>query len=345
MNKHFIILAICFILTACGGGTTDTATASAASTEVNVAQGGAEPAWVSKPNATYPEASFIVGVGYSSTRQRAETAAYTALSNYIVQEISVNTVATQQTSMGGKDFNQTANVNQEMVSSSNISKLTGVGIKEVWFDGKSTYYALAVLNKSDTASFYIDKVRANIDAIEELQDVAKQNAGTFESNKALNSAILLATENLEYLTILVTMDNNRRKLLEAQSPTPASLALEAKEDAKNIHLDIKVTGEYNGDVRSYLMEYFANKGIGTATSSDKARYVVDCAVGFINLADQGQNKFVMVAFSGDIKDTVTGKTIHSFNKESRSGHVSRIQAVQRGLAGLKTYINSSEFDF
>ncbi len=304
-----------------------------------------EPEWVSKPSASYPESEYITGLGYADTRNKAENAAYKALANYIIQDISVSTTTSSQTQISGSSMNQSQNISQEMVSTSELSQIVGLAIKEVWFDTNKTYYALAVLNKAEASSYYADKIRANILSIEDLRTKAKQNPSTFESNKNYNEALVLAKENEEYLTLMTTIDNTRRKLLEAQNISVQTLLVESKEDAKNISLAINVSGQERKNVENYIIAAFAQKGIQAQLAQNLAnpQFLFDCNIEFTNLPDQGENIFVSYKFVCNLKDLASQKSIHAIYKTGRAGHVTRTQAIERALLNLQNNLLNEDF--
>lgn len=334
MKKYLLLsLLLCLFATLC-------ACSSKGSTASSL-----QPEWVTKPSSSYQEKDFITGLGHADTRIKAENAAYQALANYIIQDISVNTTTSSQTQISASNLNQSQYIEQEMVSTSNIKQIAGLSIKETWFDTHKTYYALAVLNKTEAASYYADKIRANILNIEDLRAIAKKNASSFESNKAYNTALILAKENEEYLVFMTTLDNARRKLLEAQNISSHALLAEQREDAKNIRLAVHVSGQESKNVENYIIAAFAQKGIQAQLAQNIAnpQFLFECHTELTNLPDQGLNKFISYKFTANLKDIKNQQSINSSYQIGRAGHATRGQAIERALMSLQEYILTEDF--
>ncbi len=306
-----------------------------------------EPAWISKPSSLYPEKDYIVGLGYASTRMNAENAAYKALLNYIIQDISVQTNSSQNTQITASNMSQSQTIDQEMQVSSSISQIVGLGIKENYFDNIGTYYALAVVNKSEASSHYSDKIRKNILLIEEYREYAQKNAHTFASNKSYSQALELSKENTDFLAIMTTVDNNRRKLLEAQGIGYEKLVQEMKSDAQKISLALLVRQDERKSIENLVISALAQRGIEAQLAQSLANtdFLLDCTLSLSNLPDNRGNKFVQYTFTANLKDLKNNKNLNVISHSGRAGHATRAQAIERALADIEEYLAIEIFNF
>lgn len=322
-KMHTLLLSLCFILTSCGSPSVQSFTPE-------------QPLWVSNTHNAYPDTDFLTGLGYGNSRISAENAAYSALAKYIISDISVNATSTGTITLNEDKFSEKYQTDKQIVSSSSISELVGLKIQETWYDGTKTYYALAVLKKKEATAFYTDKIRKNIDSIENIQAIAEKTTSAFESYFTLLSAIPLAQENSGYFIILTATDNNRRKMLEHLSPSPASLEIDAKEIAAKINLAIEVENDIDDAINTYFIEKFER--IGLKVSQSNARYLLQCTLKLQVLPPQNQNIFVVYTLFGKLIDTKTKKAIASFSFNDRDGHTTEHQAMERALQTIKEYI-------
>ncbi len=341
MKKNYLLLIIISLISvACASPSpeNDATTNKEDSTQAQMQNG--MPVWISSVEAVYPEKDYITGLGHGATLQDAQNEALAALSSYMQQSIESISESRGTISISGADMEAEYDVTETMVSSSTIANLVGVGIKERWFDDNANYYALAVLDKDESASFYVDKLRKNIDAINGFLAIARAKPSTFESHFAYISALDLANENENYLTILATVDNSRRRLYEQQSPAPASIAFEAQEAVEDITLGVKVKNDINNSIELQLIEIFNELGIKALAEDSQfvPAYIFDCNLLLEELPARGNTLFYNYTLTGKLLDDMNGKTLTTINHSGRAGHMNEVEVKNRALASINNYL-------
>src|SRR5579884_340695 len=157
-----------------------------------------KPDWVDGASAQYPEATYLTGVGSGDTRQRAEDSAYAALARIFRTEVRTTTHEREdfrQTEKGKKaDIDRTVNL-QNQTEVSTQKALEQVRIAERWTDRVSqVYYALAVLDRSKSASALRQKsLDAEMEA-RDWEDRAKKTTDPRDQARALHKALLAARQ-------------------------------------------------------------------------------------------------------------------------------------------------------
>ena len=109
------------------------------------------PDWINTPAAVYPSSSYITYVGYGADRDSAEIKALQGIASVFGQSIKSDSESSQRMiqakSEGKIATTNISSFNQNILRSVDVNNLIGVEIKEFWFDGTSSWYAIAVLDK------------------------------------------------------------------------------------------------------------------------------------------------------------------------------------------------------
>lgn len=125
------------------------------------------PGWVNNPDERYPSATYLTAVGSAPTLAAARKKAKAELSKIFSQRIQAIEELDQhvEETSRGKTTTFVENVQQRTeISVKTSAELIGVRIertREVFRDGQSRSYALAVLNKDQAASLYRDRYLEN----------------------------------------------------------------------------------------------------------------------------------------------------------------------------------------
>ena len=144
-----------------------------------------KPAWVDSADSVYSRSLYIAAVGYASDRTMAEKNALASLVAFFGQSVKadqtiVNTyheAVRNGVTAGWTDNIAMQNTIQTLAS---MDTVVGAEIKEVWYDSKSTYYAVAVMEKAKTAEMYVEMIKANQNMIGNLIDMTPAQKNTIE---------------------------------------------------------------------------------------------------------------------------------------------------------------------
>ena len=297
------------------------------------------PAWVNSVEAVYPRAQYIAATGYATSRSAAENNALAALASYFGQTIEVerNAISMYQQAVvnGVTDvWVNSAEMRNEIRTSAAIDNLMGVEIREVWFDSRDTYYAVAVMEKARAVRIYNDLINANQSIISNLVDMTSAVEGSLDGVVRLRLAAVVADMNIFYRNILRLLDAPAAGTVNAGS----YYRLEAQNIISTIPINIRVANDRNGRIYGAFARCFADWGFDA--SSANSRYVlnVNIAMSQVNLAND-QNYFSRIEVSAVLTDTATGTVLLPYNFNTREGHTSLIDAENRAIAIAERAIN------
>ena len=289
------------------------------------------PAWVNSVEAVYPRAQYVAATGYASTRSAAENNALAALVSYFGQTVDVETNAIsmyqQAVASGVADvWINTAEMRNEIRTSAAMDNIMGVEIREVWFDSRDTYYAVAVMEKNRAARIYSDLVSANQSIITNLINMSPGIENSLDGVVRYRLAAVVADMNIYYRNILRLLDAPAADTMTAGS----YYRMEAQNIISTIPINIRVADDRNGRIYGAFARCFADWGFDA--SSVNARYVlnVNAALNQVNLANN-QNYFSRIEISATLTDTAAGTVLLPYNFNTREGHTSLIDAENRAI--------------
>ena len=297
-----------------------------------------KPEWVDGTSPQYPDASYMVGVGFGDTRQGAENSAYTALARVFKAQVRSSTREQEdfrQREEGGKtetgrkiDIQGTTEVSTEKV-------LEQVRIAERWVDPVSkVQYALAVLDRAKAASDLRRKSTAAEMEAKEWEGRAKKASDKLQRARALRKAILAARLNEGYeadLRIIQPMGGDAGAALVSSSALNDQLSLLLDE---HFRVGVHITGPRADAVRDAILAGLHEKGF---TSGSREDIVVGGDVGFEEV-DLKDPKWHYVRWTAHLTLTEkeTGKVFGSLTRSGREGQLSRAEADRKALVALQT---------
>lgn len=152
------------------------------------------PDWVKDPGKDYPPETFLTAVGSAPTLSAAREKAKSELSKIFSQHIEAVDELDQQveeTTKGTKS-NFVEKVSQRtQISVSTSAELIGVQIEkteEVFRDGRSRTYALAVLNKDEAATLYRERYLDNRRQLRETYRASRESDDPIQKLRLLAEA-------------------------------------------------------------------------------------------------------------------------------------------------------------
>jgi hypothetical protein len=111
------------------------------------------PDWTRDPYKKYDAKANVAAVGVGNSRQAAEKDALGKLVAIFGQSIQVDekiSTSYREAVQSGAaaSWSENTAIDNSIATSAGMDSLVGVEIGETWFDGKTNYYAAAVLNKT-----------------------------------------------------------------------------------------------------------------------------------------------------------------------------------------------------
>ena len=298
-----------------------------------------KPAWVNSVNSVYNSSSYVAAVGNASSRDMAEKNALANLTAIFGQSIKMDqTITNTYQEAVKKGVTSSWTDNTAMQNTINITAsmdtLIGAEVKEVWFDSKSVYYAVAVMEKAKTIQIYNDLINANQNMIDNLINIKDSEKNTLEGFARYQFAAAAADINVTYGNVLRVIG----------FPVPAGITngdnyrLEAQNITKAIPVGIVVKNDKSGRIQGAFAKAFSD--IGFRSGGNNSRYIlnVDITVSPVDLP-ANNNKFARIELSANLTDTSVKSVLLPYNFSSREGHVTAAEAENRAYMAAERKIN------
>ena len=323
-GSFFVLILLMLVISACGGTPSS--------------KGKGQPDWVRDPYAKYNKQSNVAAVGSGSDRPTAEKSAFGALVAIFGQEIQVDekiSVTYQEAVKSGvtANWSEDTRVDSTYATSTGMDTLVGAEIGEVWFDGASTHFAVAVLNKSRAAAAYTDMIRSNQVMINNLTNMPTAEKNTLEGYARYQFAAAVADINITYGNLLSYIGAPAQGLKKGDE-----YRIEAANITKTIPVALRVQNDKSARIQGAFSRALAD--LGFRTGGNNSRYVLDVKVASAPVAiANSQNKWTRIEVTANLIDTSTNSTLVPFNFNSREGHTSQAEADNRAIVAAERRIN------
>jgi len=298
-----------------------------------------KPAWVDSVDSVYDRSQYIAAVGNASNRDMAEKNALANLTAIFGQSIKADMTITNTYQEAVKNgvttgWSDNTAMQNTIKTSASIDSLVGAEIKEVWFDSKSVYYAVAVMEKAKTAQLYNDMIKANQNMIDNLLKMTPAEKNSFEGYSRYQFAAVVADINITYGNLLQVIG----------SPISSGLVkgdtyrLEAQNITKAIPVRINVKNDKAGRIQGAFAKAFSD--IGFRSGGTNSRYVLNVDITITYPEFPGNtNKFARMELSADFTDTSDKSVLVPYNYNNREGHSSVGEAENRVYQMAERKIN------
>ena len=298
------------------------------------------PQWVNAPYDVFPQNQYIVGVGSGDTRDAAEKNAIAEIAKVFQSNIHVDETLVESALEHTKGKTTELTTNSQMLNQTNITsnlELKNIKIDRVYFSEKEgQYYALAVLNRAETALLY----RKDFDENDALMQKYFQQAAK-ESNKLhklsdLNKAYALFEVN--------RLINEKYKVLTngqgLKSSIPENELKQALRQAREaISIQLKAENDTPPEVGDYLKEMIGN--LGFKISNKPSDFVLSYR---LERTKTNLNRPGIVAFNWQLtirlSDRINNVTLKTFTVRKRTAAISEGEATARILRLAKMQIQN-----
>jgi hypothetical protein len=312
------------------------AAAPTAATVVNTSR--TKPAWVDSVDSVFARAQYAAAVGYARDRAMAEKNALANLVAIFGQSIQADQTITNTYHEAVRNgitagWTDTIAMQNAITTSASMDSLVGAEIKEVWFDSRNTYYAVAVMEKARTAQLYTDMINANKNIIANLIDMSQAEKNTLEGFSRYQFAATVADINITYGNVLRVIG----------APLPDGLVrgdtyrLEAQNITKAIPVGVTVRNDKSGRIQGAFAKALSD--LGFRSGGNNSRYMLDVNITVSELDLNNQNKFARIEMGANLSDTSQRAVLLPFNFNSREGHSTFSEAENRAYAAAERKIN------
>ena len=302
---------------------------------------GRMPAWVLDVTSVYPRAQYVAATGFGRDRATAEGNALAALTAFFGQTVQIERTAAsfyQQAIVDGvmDSWIDTAEMRTNIRTTAAMDNLMGVEIKEVWFDSRDTYYAVAVMEKARGIQIYNELIQANLNIINNLVSMTPNERNSMEGVIRYRFAATVADINVSYRDIVVLLDG----VVPGEIVSGDRYRLEAQSIIRTIPVNIRVTYDRNGRIFGAFARSFADWGFESTAAS--SRYVLNATVTLspVDLPNN-PNIFSRIELSANLMDTNNNLVLIPYTFNSREGHLSQTEAENRAIAAAERNINGA----
>ena len=301
-----------------------------------------QPAWVAAPYSVYPESEYIAASGHGSDRDLAEKNALAALTAIFGQSIQADvklmeTYSTVVKNGVATDFGGT--FQQEAINTSTgMDSLVGAEIKDAWYDGRSVYYAAAVMERKKTAALYTDMIASNQQIIQNLITIPNAEKNTLDEFSRYQLAAVIADANRVYANVLSVVGKGVGAVVPSGLKSGDDYRLEAVNITKNIPIGVRVNGDRSDRVRGAFASVISKAGF--RSGGNNSRYILDVTfrLSEVQLPNQ-QNKFARYEVDANLTDTAGEVVLLPYNINGREGHLNLPEAENRAVAATEKKIN------
>ena len=300
------------------------------------------PDWILNPSAVYPDSEYVSAVGTGASRQEAERDATAALTREIRQRVQAQTVAEENFVNDGTGWTQTNNMASSVNTTSDV-EITGITIQEVYSvkRGKEEdWYALALINRQQTGTYYKTKAQNNIDVIEAKIAEANKNPNTFSSAEILHQAVVLAEETDMYLDILSVVNNKMRSMIILSYGNAQAIAEKERQMRAAVSVYIDVDEDVNGRIQAAFKSVLKKYSVTTSLDKETAPYTLVVNVSFTTFEmGNNDNKYARYVLDAAMIERATGDTVFTYAENGREAHLTESEAIQRALRTTEQAIN------
>jgi hypothetical protein len=306
--------------------------------------GGIQPRWVTAPESVYDRKTYVSAVGYGDNRNMAERralAALTAIFGQSIQSEAQSTIAYSEAIINGNI--SSASGNNDFVNliktSAEMDSLVGAEIKDLWFDGKGTYYAAAVMERAKTAALYKDLIDTNIRLINDLTVVSSEEKYTLDGLRRFQLAAAVADANETFLNVLRVLGDGSTSIPK-NPKTGDDYRLEIAAITKNIPIGVIVENDQRDRIRGAFEEVLTKAGFRSGGSNSPYLLKVLVNMSPVDLPNN-PNKFVRYVVDANLEDRRSGDRLLPFSVSGREGHLSIPEAENRAIRAAETKIKET----
>jgi len=312
--------------------------ASSAKQEPVLNTGKNQPAWVNSVDSVYNRNQYVAASGGASSREMAEKNALSNLIAIFGQSVIADQTVTniyKEVVNSGKTggYTDSTDIENTIRTAASMDSLVGAEIREVWYDSKSEYFAVAVMEKAKTARLYSEMIKANQNLIKNLVNMSQAEKNSMEGYSRYQFAAVVADINISYGNLL--------RVIGATPPGELKIGddyrLEAVDIAKAIPIGLKVQNDKAERIQGAFAK--AVSDLKFRSGGVNSRYVLDVNIvtSPVDLPNQS-NKYTRIELRANLMDTSSGTVLLPYNYNTREGHVSQSEADNRAYSAAEKKI-------
>ncbi len=296
------------------------------------------PAWTLDPDARFPAAGYLTGVGSAAGRAAAEDQARSEIAKIFQVTIHAqlsSSEAQAQSAVGSlvsSDYNQS--VRAELVATTDKA-LSGVRIAEVWSDPRSgDYYALAVLDRLVAAR----PLRSQLNDIDlSVADQMRRAENAASPARRLGYYLVILQDLQRRQTLAGDLSILELSGFVAEPPaSEAAVAALADRTAGEIRLGVELEGDRGEIVKGSLVQALTAVGMRMAAAGE-TNLLVRGAVETEQYTTGDPWQWTVAAAQVDLLEGADGRLLDTLRTTVREGsrQTERSDVVARETLGKK----------
>ena len=297
-----------------------------------------QPNWVRDPYTKYDKQAIVAAVGSASDRQAAEKSALGNLVGIFGQSIQVDekvSVSYREAVEKGvaATWSENTSVDNTISTTAGLDTLVGAEIGDTWFDGKTTHYAVAVLEKSKARMVYSEMIRSNQAMINDLVNLPESQKNSFDGYARYQFAATVADINVTYGNLLSFIGAPPQNLKKGDD-----YRLEAANITKAIPVAMRVQNDKSGRIQGAFTKALSDLGFRTGGTNSRYVLTVNVVSSPVEIANN-PNKWARIEVTANLTDTSSGTVVVPYTFNNREGHTSQSEADNRVILAAERRIN------
>lgn len=302
-----------------------------------------KPAWVDNPREVYSDARYVAAVGYGPDRESAEKSALGALVAVFGQNVSGETVVTSQYTEAVREgrvlVTEDSAVQQAVTSSWEQDTIVGAEIKDTWFDGNRTTYAVAVMDKSRAMVLYAELIEANESSIQSLTAIPAAERNTLDAYARFDLAATIAEANAGFVNVLSVVSPGAAAARRSGLTMAEDMRLECRKIAEKIPITVQVENDREDRIRSAFSSVISGAGFKIAESG--SRYTLQAVLRLSETElPKNPNKFARYQVESRLTDAQNATSVLPWTISGREGHATLPEAEHRAVRAAEKKIQT-----
>lgn len=302
-----------------------------------------KPAWVDNPREVYSDARYVAAVGYGPDRESAEKSALGALVAVFGQNVSGETVVTSQYTEAVREgrvlVTEDSAVQQAVTSSWEQDTIVGAEIKDTWFDGNRTTYAVAVMDKSRAMVLYAELLEANESSIQSLTAIPAAERNTLDAYARFDLAATIAEANAGFVNVLSVVSPGAAAARRSGLTMVEDMRLECRKIAEKIPITVQVENDREDRIRSAFSSVISGAGFKIAESG--SRYALQAVLRLSETElPKNPNKFARYQVESRLTDAQNATSVLPWTISGREGHATLPEAEHRAVRAAEKKIQT-----
>ncbi|MDR1126830.1 MAG: LPP20 family lipoprotein [Treponema sp.] len=320
-----------------GGGTS--AAQQQAAVQSAPARTGARPVWIDSKGSVYNKSEHLSEIGMDARQDSADQKALAAITAVFGQSVQaqqrLSSAYNEAVKAGKVTTSESVSMQESIRTSTQLSNLVGVSIADRWYDGKSSYYSIAVMDNAKAIQVYTSIIDGYSETINILTNISDDEKYSFDGYARYKLASIIADGSQEYVRVLTYLGATPPNVKRG-----ADFLSEIKNIASRIPIYVNVSGDVSNRIRSALTKAITSQGLQGGGSS--ARYMLNVNFSLSEAVfPNNPNKFARYLVEGSLIDTASGNELLAYKLDGREGHTTIEEARNRAVATAEKKIGDA----